>query len=243
MTESAPRSEWPAPEWRSIDLARLAGISTQQIRNYVDAAILPPVDRTASGYRRFGDEHAAALRAYRALAAGYGPVVAREIMQAVHDENRMAALALVDAAHAALHEQRRALDATAEALTTLAAEPPAPAERSGLRIGEVAARLGVRTSALRLWESEGLLTPRRETGTRYRVFDPVDVRDARVVTVLRRGQHPFERIRQVLEELRRTGGSAALNSAIARRRTELADRSLAMLAGSGQLHQYLSRYR
>jgi DNA-binding transcriptional MerR regulator len=32
-----------------VDLARLAGVSAQQIRNYADAGILPPVPRTAVG--------------------------------------------------------------------------------------------------------------------------------------------------------------------------------------------------
>ncbi len=46
---------------RAVDLARLAGVSAQQIRNYADAGILPPVPRTAAGYRRFGDTHRRAL--------------------------------------------------------------------------------------------------------------------------------------------------------------------------------------
>ncbi|MFF0488065.1 MerR family transcriptional regulator [Nocardia sp. NPDC004068] len=236
-----------AEEWRPIDLARLAGVSTQQIRNYVDAEILPPVARTANGYRRFGPPHAAALRTYRALAAGFGPVIARRIMQEVHRDDVAAALDLIDAAHAALHEQRRALTATAEALEEVAAQGPHHSEahtappRSGLRIGEVAARVGVRTSALRVWEAEGLLTPARESGTGYRTFDAADIRDAHVVAVLRRGAHPFDRIRAVLDGLRRTGSSAALHTALTRRRTELTARSLAMLDGSAQLRQYLSQ--
>ncbi|WP_037676124.1 MerR family DNA-binding transcriptional regulator, partial [Streptomyces afghaniensis] len=36
---------------RPVDLARLAGVSTQQIRNYEDAGVLPPAARTESGYR------------------------------------------------------------------------------------------------------------------------------------------------------------------------------------------------
>ncbi|MGV9680736.1 MerR family transcriptional regulator [Nocardia sp. NPDC003482] len=239
-----------AEEWRPIDLARLAGVSTQQIRNYVDAAILPPVVRTANGYRRFGPPHAAALRTYQALTPGFGPVVARRIMQEVHRDDLAAALALIDSAHAALHEQRRAVDATAAALDQVMSEKPSrtgatgepgPLPRSGLRIGEVAARLGVRTSALRVWEAEGLLSPARESVSGYRTFDAADIRDAHVVAVLRRGNHPFDRIRPVLDGLRRTGSTAALHTALTRRRTELTARSLAMLDGSAQLRQYLSQ--
>ncbi|HYH33363.1 MAG TPA: MerR family DNA-binding transcriptional regulator, partial [Pseudonocardia sp.] len=57
---------------RPVDLAREAGISAQQVRNYEAAGILPPAPRTASGYRRYAMEHVDALRTYRALVPGFG---------------------------------------------------------------------------------------------------------------------------------------------------------------------------
>ncbi|MDQ1017233.1 MerR family transcriptional regulator [Streptomyces afghaniensis] len=227
---------------RPVDLARLAGVSTQQIRNYEDAGVLPPAGRTASGYRVFTDTHRGALLAYRALLRGYGPLTATRIMRALHDDDVPGALALVDAAHAALHEERVSLRAASEALELLAAEPPAPLPRSGgLRIGEVAALLGVRTSALRVWEGAGLLTPGRERGTGYRVYEPADVRDARLVQTLRRSHYLFEQIRPVLEGLRREGSSDALRAAIAARGAALTARSRAMIEGAGALHVHLDR--
>src|SRR5436190_1694120 len=106
----------PEAPLRPIDLARSAGVSTQQIRNYVDAA------------------------------AGQTPGT---------------------------------LDVP----------------RGALRIGEVAAYLGVRTSALRVWEAAGLLVPKRERGTRYRTYGPADVRDARMIHMLRQDRYPLDRIR------------------------------------------------
>ncbi|MFF7795284.1 MerR family transcriptional regulator [Streptomyces sp. NPDC007991] len=227
--------------YRPVDLARLAGVSTQQIRNYEDAGVLPPAGRTASGYRVFTDTHRGALLAYRALLRGYGPQTATGIMRALHDDVP-GALALVDAAHAALHEERVSLRAASEALELLAAEPPAPLPRSGgLRIGEVAALLGVRTSALRVWEGAGLLTPSRERGTGYRVYEPADVRDARLVHTLRRSHYLFDQIRPVLQGLRREGSSEALRAAVAARGQALTARSRAMIEGAAALHAHLDR--
>ncbi|GAA4071598.1 MULTISPECIES: MerR family transcriptional regulator [Actinomadura] len=226
---------------RPVDLARAVGVSTQQIRNYADAGVLPPTPRSPSGHRRFGPRHRRALLAYRALARGYGPVAAQAIMRAVHAGDVAEALALVDAAHAALHEQRRTLRATGEALDAVALqapEVPVPA-RSELRIGEVAARLGVRSSALRVWEAAGLLSPAREPGTGHRRFGPADVRDAQMIHMLRQGRHPLPQIRAVLDELRRTGSREALRAAIAQRQAALAQRATAMLEGSSHLHHYL----
>ncbi|GAA3815705.1 MerR family transcriptional regulator [Sphaerisporangium flaviroseum] len=227
---------------RPIDLARTAGISTQQIRNYADAGILPPAPRSPAGYRRFGVAHRRALLTYRALARGYGWDTARAIMQAVHAGDLPLALTLVDAAHAMLHEQRLSLQATGEALEAVAEETPdasAP-PRSGMRIGEVAASLGVRASALRVWESAGLLTPGREPGTGYRRFGSADVRDARMINMLRQGRYPLSQIQPVLDGLRRTGSSDALRAAIAQRREGLHQRATAMLEGAGHLHHYVT---
>ncbi|MFE0249413.1 MerR family transcriptional regulator [Streptomyces sp. NPDC059010] len=224
---------WP------VDLARLAGISTQQVRNYEEAGVLPPAARTASGYRAFTAVHRRALLAYRALLRGFGPVTATGIMRAVHAGDIPAALALVDAAHAALHEERTALRATSAALETLTEGPPDELPRSGLRIGEVAALLGVRTSALRVWEAAGLIAPERERVTGYRVYRPVDVRDARLIHTLRRSHYLLDQIRPVLDGLRREGSSEALRAAIATRGEMLTARTRAMLSGAGRLDDYL----
>ncbi|MFG1946315.1 MerR family transcriptional regulator [Nonomuraea sp. NPDC048826] len=230
---------------RPIDLARAVGLSTQQIRNYADSGILPPTPRTPAGYRRFGHRHRQALLTYRALAAGHGWDAAREIMRAVHLGDVPRALALVDAGHAELHRRRTALEAAGRALEATMEEPletQAPVSRQGLRIGEIAALLGVRTSALRVWEAAGLLEPRREPGTGYRLYGPADVRDARMIFMLRQARYAFPQIRPVLDGLRRTGSSAALRAAIDRRHRELTDRTTAMLAGAAGLHAYLGAY-
>ncbi|OWA15847.1 MerR family transcriptional regulator [Streptomyces sp. CS159] len=230
---------------RTVDLARAAGLSTQQVRNYEDAGVLPPAGRTDAGYRVFGERHREALLAYRALQPGYGAVTATRVMRAVHAGDVAGALALVDAAHAALHEERVALRVAGEALEALAGrDTDAPPPRSGdgphgLRIGEVAALVGVRTSALRVWEAAGLLVPGREHGTGYRVYGPADVRDARVVRTLRRSHHLFEQIRPVLEDLRRAGSSEVLRTAVEARGRALTARTRSMLAGAGTLHAYL----
>ncbi|RZQ63863.1 MerR family transcriptional regulator [Amycolatopsis suaedae] len=227
---------------RSVDLARSVGISAQQIRNYVDAGILPPARRSPSGHRRFDERHQLALTAYRTLATGFGWETARSIMRALHGEGTAVALAHVDAAHAALHEQRQSVRVATEALEAIAGQAPEDAvpARSGLRVGEVAAQLGVRTSALRLWESAGLLVPGRERGTGYRRYDAADVRDARMVILLRQARYPLARIRVVLDDLRSAGSTAALRAAMADREAAMTATATAMLAGAAALHRYLA---
>ncbi|GAA3985573.1 MerR family transcriptional regulator [Allokutzneria multivorans] len=227
---------------RPVDLARAAGISTQQVRNYADAGVLPPTPRTDSGYRHFDERHLEAMFTYRALARGFGGDSARQVMHAVHDDDVPRALAVLDAGHAELHEQRRALQEISDALEVIADQNiDTTSTPSSLRIGELAARLGVRTSALRVWEEAGLLAPQRDRATKYRTYDSADIRDARMIRMLRQGGYLLDQIRPVLEGLRESGSRDALREAITQRRAQLTWRATAMLEAAAHLHQYAFR--
>ncbi|ONI76737.1 MerR family transcriptional regulator [Kribbella sp. ALI-6-A] len=228
---------------RPVDLARRVGVSTQLIRNYEAAGVLPEAPRTESGYRQYDEQHLAALLTYRALAPGFGAESAQLIMRAVHDGDVELALRVVDQCHAELHEQRRATDTASEALGAAAEQflDGQPVAGPPLRVGELAHQLGIRTSALRVWEAAGLLTPARERGTNYRRYQPAQVRDARIIHMLRQGRYSFDQIRPVLEGLRRTGSTEALRAAVAERRAAHDRRTRAMLHGAALLDGYLNR--
>jgi hypothetical protein len=64
--------------WRPADLARLAGITEQQVRNYLAAGLLPPAERAANNYRVLTDHHAEPFAPFAlSLPATAGPVPAR----------------------------------------------------------------------------------------------------------------------------------------------------------------------
>ncbi|WP_424216631.1 MerR family transcriptional regulator (plasmid) [Streptomyces sp. BI20] len=234
---------------RAVDLGRLVGVSAQQIRVYEASGVLPAAERTASGHRRFGERHRVALLAYRALARGCGPSGAREIVRCAHTGDGPGALALLDAAHAALHAERAGAEEVGRTLTVLGAEqaahpvpdgsPGGRAAGAPLSVGEVARVLGVRASALRTWEAAGLLVPGRDRAG-HRRFTSSDVREARAVLLLRRAGHRPDRIRPVLTELRAAGGATdRLRDAVAARRAALDARSRALLEGAAHLHGLL----
>jgi len=143
----------PAPgagrRWRVVELARLSGVSEQQIRNYVDTGVLPPAERAANGYRIFTDHHADALRTARILAVGHGWSRTHAVLNAVHTGDLPTALAIIDDSHAKLAGERATITAATQAFTKAASEPAPSARRSAL-IGQVAGTIGVRTPVLRL---------------------------------------------------------------------------------------------
>ncbi|QYC43340.1 zinc-responsive transcriptional regulator [Nonomuraea coxensis DSM 45129] len=232
---------------RPVDLARGHGLSTQAVRNYEEAGILPPADRTAAGYRVYTPRHAQALRAFLALAPAHGHAAATAIMRAVNAGEVEDALRRVDESHAQLLDDRRTLEAVERALTDLTRPPagPAPPAAAGggpdlTFIGPLARRLGLRPATLRKWERAGLVRPRRDPRTGYRVYSAADVRDARLAHQLRRGGYPLEQIAPLIERVRAAGGVEPLRNALDGWRGRLAVRGRAMLSAAAELNAYLS---
>ncbi|MEV4223271.1 TioE family transcriptional regulator [Nonomuraea sp. NPDC049725] len=221
---------------RPVDLAREHGLSTQAIRNYEDAGILPAAGRTAHGYRAYTPLHAEALRAFLALVPGHGHQTATSIMQAVNRGAVEDALLLVDESHGLLLDDRRTLQAVEAALRDLA---PVPQERGDTFIGPLARKLGLRPATLRKWEKAGIVRPRRDPLTGYRVYDAADVRDARLAHQLRRGGYLLEQIAPLIAQVRAAGGVAPLEATLREWQARLSARGRAMLGAAAALDAYL----
>lgn len=240
---------------RPVDLARAHGLSTQAIRNYEEAGILPAAGRTPHGYRTYTSLHAAALRAFLALVPGHGHRTATSIMRAVNEGSADEAFRLIDESHAQLFDDRGTLRAVERALRDLepttasesgaGSEPPAGHEPTAVSgpgvtfIGPLAGRLGIRPATLRKWERAGLVRPRRDPLTGYRVYDETDVRDARLAHQLRRGGYLLEQIAPVIAQVRAAGGLEPLELALRDWRARLSARVRALLTGAAELEAYL----
>ncbi|MCQ9182122.1 TioE family transcriptional regulator [Streptomyces sp. IBSBF 2953] len=229
---------------RPIDLARAHGLSTQAVRNYEEAGILPAAGRTPHGYRAYTSLHAGALRAFLALVPGHGHRTATAIMRAANEGAVDEALRLVDDSHVQLRDDRRTLEAVERALRGL--EPGAGAEAAddrsgpaGRFIGRLAAELGIRPATLRAWERAGLVRPRRDARTGYRVYDEADARDARLAHQLRRGGYLLEQIAPLIARVREAGGTEPLEAALPDWRARVSARGRAMLTGAAELEAYL----
>lgn len=240
-----------AERLRPVDLARAHGLSTQAVRNYEEAGILPVADRTPHGYRTYTPLHARALRTFLALLPGHGHPAATSIMRAVNEGAAEEAFRLVDESHVQLLEDRRTLQAVERALHDLASPSPGPAPApgpdpdaagpgpGGTFIGPLARKLGLRPATLRKWEHAGLVHPRRDPATGYRIYDRADVRDARLVHQLRRGGYLLEQIAPLIAQVHAAGGLEPLEAALRDWHDRLSARGRALLAGAAELDAYL----
>jgi DNA-binding transcriptional MerR regulator len=225
---------------RPIDLARAHGLSAQAVRNYEEEGILPAARRTPHGYRVYAPLHAQALRAFVALVPAHGHKTAADIMRAVNTGDIDLALVLLDESHAQLLQDRETLAAVDAALRDLASsEPQAPPWRGEMFIGQLARQLGIGPATLRKWERAGLLEPRRDPETGYRVYARADVRDAHLAHQLRRGGYLLRQIAPLIAQVRHAGGKEPLEATLDEWRARLSMRGLSMLAAAAELSFYI----
>ncbi|MFI7242647.1 TioE family transcriptional regulator [Streptomyces qinglanensis] len=109
----------------------------------------------------------------------------------------------------------------------------------GMFIGPLAEELGIRPATLRKWEAAGLVGPRRDPLTGYRVYDEAAVRDARLTHQLRRGGYLLEQIAPLIAQVRAAGGPEPLEDALRDWHGRLATRARALLSGAAELDSYL----
>jgi DNA-binding transcriptional MerR regulator len=221
---------------RPVDLARGHGLSTQAIGNYeAPASFRPPnAPRTATAPTRRGTRKP--LRAFLALVPGHGHQTATSIMQAINRDATEDALRLIDESHAQLLDDRRTRQAVEAALRDL---EPVPRERGDTFVGPLARRLGIRPATLRKWDRAGLVQPRRDPRTGYRVYRAADMRDTLLVHQLKRGGYRLEQIAPLIAQVRCAGGVTPLESMLRDWRARLSARSRAMLTGAAALDAYL----
>lgn len=229
------------PTFTTAEVGRIAGYSTQQIRDLERLGAIPVAERAANGYRRYRPMHVAAAHAYRSLAAAVGPVPARRLMPRLLTGSIDDAAERIDGLHAALDAERARVRSARRGLDAVLAEPETDFdERDVMTVGELAQALGVRASALRHWEGADLVRPRRHQHTGARQYGDRSIAEARIVASLREGGYPIPRIRQVLVQLREHGLTDHARELLDERLAALTARSLSLLAAASDLHALLT---
>ena len=231
-----------SPPFSTSRLAAITGYSVQQVRDLEHLGVLPPASRQSNGYRQFYTVHVTALHAYRRLAIAVGPVTARATMSEMralpHDE----AIARIVGLHTDL---ARARDQTLAALRALesivdeSATEAAPAPEDSMSITELAVALGVRSSTLRFWELEGLVTPDRPRGLSARRYPPRAVTEARIVAALRAGGYRIPAVRAVMTALQTMDDSKEARTILRDRLGAIAEQSEALLMAGTDLVELL----
>ncbi len=191
---------------RTSDLAKAAGIHPNTVRLYVDWGLLPPVERSPAGYRRFTRRHLDCLRLARLV---YSPEYLGKVIRKAGKAIIQSAVAgdwggALEKAYlylALVQAERAQADAAATLLERWAQGTAADATANPLQIGQVARLLGVSIDILRNWERNNLIKVPRDQANGYRRFSAREISRLQVIRMLSRAGYSLMAILRMLSEL------------------------------------------
>ena len=193
---------------RTSDLARSVGIHPNTVRLYVDWGLVPPVERSPSGYRLFTKRHLDCLRLARTIYTAAYPgrgfrALGNEIIQHAVADDWTGALEKAHEHLLAVHAELEHANQAANLLEHWAqnmGEDSRPDEEP-LTIGEVSPLLGVSIDVIRNSERNGLITVPRNSYNNYRLFRKKEIERLRIIRMLSKAGYSHMAILRMFIEL------------------------------------------
>jgi DNA-binding transcriptional MerR regulator len=176
---------------RTSDLARAVGIHPNTVRLYVDWGLIPPVERSPSGYRQFTQRHLDCLRLARLIYASEYPGralrgSANEIIQCAVMDDWLGAFKKAQEHQGSVNAEIKQAEQSAILLEHWAQSIKASDNENRLVIGEVSKLLGVSFDMIRNWERNGLISVPRNSYNNYRLFGKKEIERLQIIRMLSR---------------------------------------------------------
>lgn len=225
---------------KGIEIARKLKISTSALRHYEAWGLIPKVERAANGYRNYTKEHEAYFECIRAMYAGFGMNLVREVMPLIINGDILNALWLINKAQVNLHAEREVAQRTVDMLDLKEiTDIPKYSYKNSFTIGELAKEANVSTSAIRHWEKEGLIRPERDKDSGFRIYSPSDIRKVFIIRTVQRVAYSLDIVREVLSGI--DNNSIAQIKQIAHESLQYIDKALLeQVHGIGSLNNLLN---
>jgi DNA-binding transcriptional MerR regulator len=188
------------------DLARAVGVHPNTVRRYVEWNLLPPVERSPAGYRRFTQRHLDCLRLARIVYSGLypGKTIRRSgvgVVQCAVGGDLGGALEMAYRHLALILSERVQADTAAQLLERWARGTGIDPSGKPMQIGQVAQLMGASIDILRNWERNGLIAVPRDPANGYRRYGAREISRLRVIRMLAQAGYSLMAIRRMLVQL------------------------------------------
>ena len=167
---------------RPVDIAQKLHVSTTMLRNYEKLGIIPPVQRTTAGYRRFTDKHVAYFTCIREMQKGFSFSFISRVMKLLLVGRVSEARWIMTESQAKLRDEMNIVHKVETLLTEKAASPKPNKEL--FTIHEASLQTSIPISTIRYWDSQGLLNIHR-TSHNYRRFTEQDIKHLLILYALK----------------------------------------------------------
>jgi DNA-binding transcriptional MerR regulator len=192
--------------YRTSELARAVGVHPNTVRKYVEWGLLPPVERSPTGYRLFTQHHLDCLRLARTIYSAEYPgreirASGNKIIQSAVSGDWNEALEKARDHLASVCEELDLASAAAALLEHWVKSKPPKANDKPLSIGEVSKLLGVSRDKIRNWERNGLITVSRSAYNSYRLYRQQDIERLQIIRMLTQAGYSHMAILRMFIEL------------------------------------------
>ena len=154
---------------RPIDLAKKLRISTSTLRNYEAKGLIPPTERTVTGYRIYTEEHIAYFECILAMSPGFGMETTTEVLKKIQLNDLESALWLINNEQVKTHHDKTTLQKAIRLYEKLVESKGMLEEFKTTQIVSMETELS--TSTIRFWEKEGYIYSKRDPNNNYRLFN------------------------------------------------------------------------
>jgi DNA-binding transcriptional MerR regulator len=184
---SKPPSKPLSKPLRTSQIAKAIGVHPNTVRIYEEWGYLPPVPRSARGYRLFTQAHLEQMRLARLALTWPYPgkkAVLEEMIKSAAGDDLGMAMELAYQCLVHVRTERTYAEAAVEFLERWASGQGVDTTKRQLQIGEAAERLGVSADTLRSWERDGMLEVPRAAHSGYRLYSAAELGRLRVIRML-----------------------------------------------------------
>ncbi|EUJ27399.1 MerR family transcriptional regulator [Listeria floridensis FSL S10-1187] len=173
------------------------GVSNTTLKRYEDDQLLPEINYTLGGQRRYGEVHLIAFETLRKLLPGFKTAISYQLMKLALKGNLADASWLIADSLRNLVHKKELLERRRTFLLSLPENLPTV---SRLKIGDLAKFASVETSALRYCEERGLIVSERESSSGYRYYNEPEIKKVLVISMLRKDIYNLDQIKQIVDE-------------------------------------------
>lgn len=187
---------------RPVDIARKLQVSTTMLRNYEELGVIPPVQRTVAGYRRFTEEHVAYFTCIREMQKGFSFSFISQVMKLLLKNNINEARWLITESQAKLCDEMNIVNKVQSLLTE---KTSSVIHKESFTIHEASLQTGIPISTIRYWDAQGLLNIYR-TPHNYRRFTEQDIKRLLILYALKLSKyfkgnrHSISWMKEILEQ-------------------------------------------
>lgn len=224
-------------------IATRLDVSTTTLRRYEKENLIPDVPRTASNHRYYTPVHLQAFVAIRLLLKGYEIPVAYEVMRKVKQGDTIDALWLINQQlYNSQLEKQRMEDIWKMVQQVDFANDRKVGTTEAVTIGKAAEAAGINTSAIRHWETEGLICSERDPNNGYRMYTRAELRKILVISSLRKSVYYIEHMKELLNTVG-TQDYTQINNAFQLALQKLNSQLSLQFAGVKELMTYIELFQ